>query len=113
HKTSTTISKNHALVCIEDLQVSNMSGSAAGSIEQPGRNVRQKAGLNRAILDQGWAEFRRQLEDKVTWSGVYLVAVPPHHTSQECPACHHISAENRKTHQQFKYVGCGYENNAD
>ena len=62
HKTSTTISKNHAMVVVEDLQGKNISGSASGTVEQPGRNVRAKAGLNRSILDQGWAEFRRQLE---------------------------------------------------
>ena len=60
HKTTTTISQNHALVCVEDLQVRNMSRSAKGTVETPGKNVRQKSGLNRAILDQGWGEFRRQ-----------------------------------------------------
>ena len=59
HKASTAISKSHAMVCIEDLKVSNMSASAAGTTEQPGRNVRAKSGLNKAILDQGWFEFRR------------------------------------------------------
>ena len=54
HKTTTAISKNHALVCIEDLQVRNMSRSSKGTIEQPGKKVSQKRGLNRAILDQGW-----------------------------------------------------------
>jgi putative transposase len=61
-KTSYAISQNHAMVVLEDLQVSNMSRSAAGTVEQPGKNVKQKTGLNRAILDQGWGEFRRRLE---------------------------------------------------
>jgi len=69
HKCSTTISQNHAMVCIEDLQVRNMSRSAAGTSEQPGKNVWAKSGLNKAILDQGWFEFRRQLEYKLAWSG--------------------------------------------
>ena len=59
HQTSTTISQNHALVCIEDLQVKNMSRSSKGNREQHGKQVRQKSALNRAILDQGWGEFRR------------------------------------------------------
>ena len=67
HKTSTTISKNHAIVCIEDLQVRNMSKSAAGTAEQPGKNVRTRSGLNKSILDQGWFEFRRQLDYKLAW----------------------------------------------
>lgn len=77
HKATTTISKNHAMVCIEDLQVRNMSRSAAGSTDAPGKNVRAKSGLNKAILDQGWFEFRRQLEYKLAWNGGWLVAVPP------------------------------------
>ncbi len=82
HKTTTTISQNHALVCIEDLQVRNMSKSAKGSSEQHGKRVKQKSGLNRATLDQGWAEFRRQLEYKMAWSAGMLLAVPAQHTSQ-------------------------------
>ncbi|MCO1589976.1 transposase, partial [Escherichia coli] len=62
HKVTTTVSKNHAMIVIEDLKVSNMSKSAAGTVSQPGRNVRAKSGLNRSILDQGWYEMRRQLE---------------------------------------------------
>ena len=113
HKTSTTISQNHALVCIEDLQVRNMSRSSKGTVEQPGKKVRQKAGLNRAILDQGWGEFRRQLDYKLSWNGGMLLAVPPHHTSQTCPCCGHISNDNRQTRAQFLCVDCGYENHAD
>ena len=113
HKVTTTISQNHAMVCIEDLQVRNMSRSAAGTAEQSGRNVRAKSGLNKAILDQGWAEFRRQLDYKLQWSGGWLVAVPPHNTSRTCPCCGHIAADNRRTQAQFKCVACGYANHAD
>ncbi len=113
HKTSTTISQHHALVCIEDLQVKNMSRSARGTAEQPGRKVKQKSGLNRSILDQGWGEFRRQLAYKLAWRGGMLLAVPPHHTSQTCPCCGHVSQDNRRTQAQFLCVGCGYEQHAD
>ncbi|MGL6069694.1 RNA-guided endonuclease InsQ/TnpB family protein, partial [Craterilacuibacter sp.] len=113
HQASTRISENQAIVCVEDLKVRNMSKSAAGSVEQPGRNVRAKSGLNKAILDQGWGEFRRQLDYKLAWKGGYLIAVPPHHTSQTCLACGHVSAENRQTQALFKCVDCGYENHAD
>ena len=113
HKTTTTISKNHAIVCIEDLQVRNMSKSAAGSSDSPGRNVRAKSGLNKSILDQGWFEFRRQLEYKQAWLGGAVLAVPPRNTSRTCPACGHVSVENRQTQATFECVDCGYENNAD
>jgi putative transposase len=113
HKTSTEISKNHAIVCIEDLQVRNMSKSAAGTTEQPGRNVRVKSGLNKSILDQGWFEFRRQLDYKLAWRGGLLVAVPPMDTSRTCPCCGYVSADNRRTQAQFLCVECGFEENAD
>ncbi len=113
HKTSTTISKNHAMVCIEDLPVRNMSKSAAGTIEQPGRNVSAKSGLNKSILDQGWFEFRRQLDYKLAWLGGWLVAVPPQNTSRTCPCCGHVSADNRQTQARFACVECGFEENAD
>ena len=113
HKTSTAISQNHAMVCIEDLAVRNMARSAAGTLDAPGRNVRAKSGLNKSILDQGWFEFRRQLDYKLAWRGGWLVAVPPQYTSRTCPCCGHVSAENRKTQAQFLCVVCGFEENAD
>jgi putative transposase len=113
HKTSTSISKNHAMVVVEDLQVSNMYRSAAGTVEQPGKNVRAKAGLNRSILDQGWAEFRRQLEYKVLWQGGLFLAVPAMNTSRTCPQCGHVSKDNRKSQAVFACVKCGYSENAD
>lgn len=113
HKTSTAISQNHAMVCIEDLRVRNMSKSAAGTTEKPGRNVRAKSSLNKSILDQGWFEFRRQLDYKLAWNGGWLVAVPPQYTSRTCPCCGHVSADNRQTQAQFLCVECGFEENAD
>jgi putative transposase len=113
HKTTTTISQNHALVCVEDLQVRNMSKSSKGTVENPGKKVSQKSGLNRAILDQGWGEFRRQLDYKLAWNGGTLLAVPPQNTSRSCPCCGHVAKENRQTQAQFLCVDCGYENNAD
>ena len=113
HKATTTISKNHAMVCIEDLQVRNMPRSARGNTERPGKNVKAKSGLNKSILDQGWFEFRRQLDYKLQWAGGMLIAVPPQNTSRTCPACGHVSAENRQSQAQFLCVECGYENNAD
>ena len=80
HKTSTIISKTHAMIVLEDLSVRSMSRSARGTVNDPGRNVRAKAGLNKSILDQGWAEFRRQLEYKQTWRGGMVVAVDPRNT---------------------------------
>jgi putative transposase len=113
HKATTAISNNHAMVCIEDLQVRNMSASAAGTPEAPGTQVRAKSGLNRSILDQGWFEFRRQLDYKTAWAGGHLIAVPAHNTSRTCPCCGHVAKENRQTQARFACVECGFEDNAD
>lgn len=113
HKASCQISQNHAMIAIEDLQVRNMSKSAKGNSEQHGKQVKQKSGLNRSILDQGWAEFRRQLEYKADWNGGFVIAVPPQYTSQTCPCCGHVSKDNRQTQAKFECVECGFEENAD
>ena len=113
HKASCQISQNHAMIAIEDLQVRNMSKSAKGNSEQHGKMVKQKSGLNRSILDQGWSEFRRQLEYKSAWNGGFVIAVPPQYTSQTCPCCGHVSKDNRQTQARFECIECGFEENAD
>ncbi|MBN3860071.1 IS200/IS605 family element transposase accessory protein TnpB [Neisseriaceae bacterium PsAf] len=113
HKISTEISKNHTIVYVEDLKVSNMSKSAKGNSEQHGKMVKQKAGLNRSILDQSWFEFRRQLDYKLLWNGGYLIEVNPKNTSQTCPICGYVSKNNRQTQSNFECIECGYADNAD
>jgi putative transposase len=113
HKASTTISKRHAFVCMEDLRIVNMTASAKGTIEDPGKNVRQKAGLNKSILDQGWGELQRQLEYKQLWSGGMFVPVPPQYTSQRCSVCGHTEAGNRPSQAVFRCLACGYTGDAD
>ena len=113
HKISTRLSKNHAMIVIEDLQVSNMSRSAKGDKETPGRNVSAKSGLNKSILDQGWYEFRRQLGYKLDWQGGVLISIKPQYTSQACSVCNHTAKANRKTQSEFKCEVCGFECHAD
>jgi putative transposase len=112
HKISTTLSKNHAVVVLEDLRVSNMSKSAKGNMEEPGCNVAAKSGLNKSILDQGWYGFRLMLEYKQTWRGGRVLAVNPRNTSRTCPQCGHIAKENRKN-ERFRCVACGHAAHAD
>jgi putative transposase len=107
HKASNSISKSHAIVCIEDLQVQNMSASAEG------KGAGAKSGLHRSILDASPFELRRQLEYKTVWRGGLLVPVPPQNTSRTCPCCEHVSQDNRKTPADFVCVECGFWENAD
>jgi putative transposase len=113
HKLSTEICKNHAKVYVERLQIRNMSASAKGTIEDPGRNVKVKSGLNKSILDQGWYTFHRLLRYKLDWQGGRLVEVDYRHTSQRCSCCGHTAMENRQSQAVFKCLVCGYEANAD
>jgi putative transposase len=113
HQSSKDISKNHAVVFVEDLPVKNMSASSRGRKAKPGKRVIQKSGLNRAILDASPFELRRQLEYKTQWRGGLLVAVPPQNTSRKCPECQHTAAENRKRQAKFVCVECGFSAHAD
>lgn len=113
HKGSTTISKNHAMIVIEDLKVKNMSKSAKGNAEQHGKNVKAKSSLNKSILDQGWGMFVQMLEYKQSWSGGDVLRVNPKNTSRTCPCCGHVAKENRTTQANFECVECGFKANAD
>jgi putative transposase len=113
HKNSTAIAKSHALIVVEALQIKNMSASAAGTSDAPGEKVRQKAGLNRAILDQGWGEFVRQLSYKSQWVGGTVLKVPAQYTSQCCPCCQFTDRGNRKSQARFACMACGHQQNAD
>ena len=90
-----------------------MSASAKGTIELPGRKVRQKAGLNKAILDQGWGNFRLYLEYKQIRRGGLVIYVNPAYTSQRCSCCGHTHPANRKNQSEFLCQACGLALNAD
>jgi putative transposase len=97
HKVSAAIAKNHGFVAAENLSVDNMTKSAKGTTDNPGRNVKAKSGFNRSILAQSWSMFYDMLEYKLLFSGGQLVRVNPSGTSQECPVCHNKHKDNRKT----------------
>ncbi len=88
HQLSTGLVNEHPVIAIEDLKVKNMSASARGTVQAPGRRVKQKAGLNRAMLDAAWAEFRRQLQYKTAACGGAVIAVNPAYTSRTKGAAH-------------------------
>lgn len=113
HKVTTTLSKNHAMIVVEDLRVANMSKSAKGSIEKKGKNVKAKSGLNKSILDQGWSMLVGMLDYKQQWRGGLLVKVDPKYTSQTCSSCGHVAKENRLTQANFNCISCGFSENAD
>jgi putative transposase len=109
-KVSTDLARRFDVIRIEDLRTATMTRSARGTVGQAGRNVRQKAGLNREILASGWGLLARRLEDKAPGR---VEKVNPAFTSQRCSACRHIAAQNRKSQAVFACTACGYTLNAD
>ncbi|MDT3442518.1 MULTISPECIES: RNA-guided endonuclease TnpB family protein [unclassified Pseudofrankia] len=109
-KTSTDLARRFDLIRVEDLNVKNMTKSARGTVAEPGRNVRQKAGLNRSILANGWGLLVQRLEQKAPGR---IEKVNPAYTSQRCSACGHVAAESRESQATFRCVACGHEDNGD
>jgi putative transposase len=113
HRASTDIANRFGAVAIEALKIKNMTASATGTVEQPGRGVAQKRGLNRSILEQCWGKFATLLDYKLAERGGHLISVPAHHTSQTCASCGVVDARSRENQAVFRCVHCGHEDNAD
>jgi transposase len=94
------IARQCEIVVVEALMIQNLTRSAAGTAEQPGRNVRAKAALNRSILARGWGSMRARLKNKAEELCGRVIEIDPRHTSQQCPHCGHIDSCNRKTQAQ-------------
>jgi transposase len=109
-KASTDIARRFDMIRVEDLRIRNMTRSAKGTAGAPGRNVRQKAGLNREILRSGWGLLARRLEDKAPGR---VEKIRPAFTSQRCSACGHVDAESRKNQARFVCTACGFADHAD
>ena len=114
-KTTTELVRNYDLIVLEDLKVKNMTRSAKGTVENPGKNVKAKSGLNRSILEQGWGMFRQRLTDKAAnaTSPVEVIFVNPAYTSMRCSKCGHTEQKNRKSQATFLCQACAHTNNAD
>jgi transposase len=109
-KTSTDLVRNYDLIRFEKLNIVTMTASAAGTVEEPGRNVAQKAGLNRAILAQGWGSLRRRTEEKAPGR---VQDVPAPFTSLRCSRCGWIEKKSRESQAVFCCVHRGFTCNAD
>ncbi|WP_240506584.1 RNA-guided endonuclease InsQ/TnpB family protein [Thermoactinospora rubra] len=113
HKAALALVRAYDLIVHEDLEITNMTRSAAGTIDAPGRNVAAKSGLNRSILDAGWGVFLTVLAHKAESAGRELIAVEPRNTSRTCSRCGHCAAENRPTQAEFRCTACGHAAHAD
>jgi putative transposase len=109
-KLSTDLARRFDMIRVEDLKIRNMTRSARGTLGQPGRNIRQKAGLNREIMASGWAGLVRRLEDKAAGR---VEKIKPHFTSQRCSACGHVDPKSRESQARFQCTACSFACNAD
>lgn len=107
HKQSTKIVNQFDCVVVEDLNLKGMTKKAKE------KNIKQKSGLNKSILDVGIGKFFWMLEYKCQWQGKTFVKVDPKYTSQTCSCCGHVSSNNRKSQSKFECVKCGHSENAD
>ncbi|MEU8354570.1 RNA-guided endonuclease TnpB family protein [Nonomuraea sp. NPDC048882] len=109
-KTSTHLARRFDVIAVEDLKIVGMTRSAKGTLDAPGRNVRQKAGLNRGVLAAGWGRLVERLEHKAPGR---VRTIDPCFTSQTCNACGHRAAESRQSQSRFRCLACGHQDNAD
>jgi transposase len=109
-KTSTGIARRFDLIRVENLKITNMTRSATGTRENPGRGVRQKTGLNRGILASGWGLLVRRLREKAPGR---VEKIKPHYTSQRCSACGEVDGGSRESQAVFRCTACGFAGNAD
>jgi putative transposase len=109
-KASTDIARRFEVIRVEDLQIKSMTRSAKGTRDNPGRNIAQKAGLNRGILRSGWGLLVRRLEEKAPGR---VEKIKPAFTSQRCSACGQVDRKSRESQAIFRCTACGYACHAD
>jgi putative transposase len=113
HQITAALVKKNKTFAVEDLKLKNMTKSAKGTVEEPGKNVKAKSGLNRELLRPGLYTIKQQLKYKTEPMGGSVIEVSAKFTSQQCSACGHIAKENRKSQSSFNCVSCGHSENAD
>jgi putative transposase len=109
-KVSTDIARRFDVIRVEDLKIANMTRSARGTAQHPGRNVRAKSGLNREIMGSGWGLLVRRMEDKAPGR---VEKINPAFTSQRCSACGRVDPKSRESQAVFWCTACGFACNAD
>jgi putative transposase len=113
HKLSNRIVRENKFIAVEELKIKNMTRSAKGTQEEPGKKVKQKSGLNRALLDASPSRLYSMITYKAEDAGSVIVKVPAPYTSQSCSACGNVDKNNRKSQAEFVCTKCGHTENAD
>jgi putative transposase len=115
HGITTEIAAKYGVIVVEDLAVTSMVKSAKGTVEEPGKNVARKSGLNRAISQEAWGRTVTMLTYKTARNGGSLYKVPAPGTSQRCSVCGFTTPGSRESQAVFvcRNPSCGWSGNAD
>lgn len=113
HKMTTEITSKYNVIYVEDLNLKGMTKSAKGTMENQGKNVKAKSGLNRSLLDSCIGITFNQLEYKTKFQCGTFLKVNPAYTSQKCSECGHTSKNNRQSQEHFLCECCSHRANAD
>ncbi|MGO4750551.1 RNA-guided endonuclease InsQ/TnpB family protein [Streptomyces sp. 2MCAF27] len=115
HRTTTRLARTYGVIVVERLDIPNMVKSARGTVDNPGKNVAQKSGLNRSISQEAWGRTVTMLRYKTARHGGTLHQVPAPGTSLRCSACGFTTPGSREDQATFvcKNPDCGWSCNAD
>jgi putative transposase len=109
HQVAAEIAGSNSLVATEKLEVKNMTRKA-----KKGKRKRQKAGLNKSILDVGFGMLKSAIKYKVEEGGGQFIEVPTKKVkpSQTCPKCGKSQPKTlaERIHQCSE---CGYRQDRD
>ena len=111
HDVANAIVRSSSTIVVEDLKLKNMTRSAKGTLAEPGRNVRQKAGLNRVLADAAPGRLISMLSYKAESAGGKVIKIDPRNTSRTCSSCGIIDASQLS---KFRYrCRCGLDLHRD
>jgi putative transposase len=119
HKQSTRLVGQFGIVATENLEVAKMTRSAKGTVQEPGTNVKQKAGLNRSILDGAPATFVSMVSSKAEEAGAKYIEAKTRELAptQRCHACWKKPSQRKQLSDRVhscEHCGatCGRDENA-
>ena len=99
NKLSTTIIKNHDVICIEDLS---------------SKNLMKNRKLAKSIGDVSWSEFVRMLEYKANWYGKKISKISRWYpSSQICSDCGFSSGKKPLSVREWTCTNCGSHHDRD
>ena len=113
HKVTTAVVCDNQAIVLENLKPKNMTKSAKGTKDNPGKNVRQKAGLNRTLSEVAFGTMQSMISYKCVLYERDLYYVSARNTSITCSVCGHKDKASRKTQATFCCTKCGHKENAD